>query len=827
MPTPTDSTPNAASGDSPSRAAPGDDSLHGELGDGWLHAEPGDGSLHAEPGDGSLHAEPGDGSLHAEPGDGALRMQAAAAPGSPPAPLADASLAIEGIHCAACVSLIEMRVGALPGVASVTVSSTTHRARVAWDAAQASLPDILGAVARAGYRAWPVAAATLSAARKRERRTALWRLFVAGFAMMQVMMYAWPAYVAGAGDMDADIDSLMKIAGFVLTVPVLFYSATPFLKGAWRDLRLRRIGMDVPVAVAILVTFGASAWNTFWASGPVYYDSVTMFVFLMLGGRYLESLARERAAGAVEELTRLQPARAERLDGFPASLEPTDVPAEDLHVGDLVLVRSGAAAPADGVVVQGESLNDEALLTGEGVPVAKGPGARVIGGAINLSAPLVLRVAATGSSSRLSAIVQLMEQAANQKPMLVQLADRYAGAFLGCILLLSVLAGLGWSMVDPSRALWIAVAVLIVTCPCALSLAAPVALSAAVGNLALRGVLATRGHALETLARANHFVFDKTGTLTTGRMQVLDTILLGRLDRTALERLTGQLEQWAVHPVAQALAMAAAPALKRAPAVTVTDYREEHGAGVEARVDGLRVRIGSVAYAQALHGQPLPPQVQASLESRTVAAVADESGWLGVFALGDGVRAQARELMTALTRAGCRVTLLTGDNAQAGARVGAEIGISDVRSSMSPDAKQAFVAGLQREGAVVAMVGDGINDAPVLAQAHVSIAMGSGAPLAQARSDMVLMSAQPVDLWHARQVAVKTLAIVRQNLVWAVAYNLVAIPLAAAGVLNPWIAGIGMSASSLIVVANSLRLLPRKRREHAQPSTPLVIAEAN
>jgi len=741
-------------------------------------------------------------------------------------PLAEAALAVEGIHCAACVNLIEMRVGALPGITSVAVSHGTHRARITWDAAQSSLQDIVGAISRAGYRAWPVSAAGLSAARQAERRRALWRLFVAGFAMMQVMMYAFPAYVAGAGEMEADIDVLLKIAGFVLTVPVIAYSAAPFLQGAWRDLRLRRVGMDVPVALAILVTFAYSTWATFIGSGPVYYDSVTMFVFLMLGGRYLEALARERAAGAVEELTRLQPARAERLDAFPDT-HPTEVAAADLRAGDLVLVRTGAAAPADGVVVQGESLNDEALLTGESRPVTKTPGAAVIGGAINLSAPLVLRVAATGAASRLSAIVRLVEQAADQKPALVRLADRYAGVFLGCILALAAAAGLGWALVDPSRALWVAVAVLIVTCPCALSLAAPVALSAAVGNLALRGVLATRGHALETLARANHFVFDKTGTLTTGRMQVQDTVLLGRLDRVALERLTGRLEQWAVHPVAQALAMAAAPALKGAPAAEILDYREVTGRGVEARVDGLRVRIGSIDFAQELHGQALPPDVAARLRTATVAAVADERGWLGLYTLGDGVRAQARELMAALKRAGCGVTLLTGDNPQAGARVGSELGIIDVRSGMSPDAKQAFVAGLQKEGAVVAMVGDGVNDAPVLAQAHVSIAMGSGAPLAQSRSDMVLMSALPADLWHARRVSIQTMAIVRQNLVWAAAYNLVAIPLAVAGLLNPWLAGIGMTASSLIVVGNSLRLLPRKRAAGPLPAHSLTIAQAH
>jgi len=565
-------------------------------------------------------------------------------PGNPPA---QAAFAVEGIHCAACVRLIELRVGALAGVASVSVSQATHRMRVAWDATRIAAQDILAAVARAGYRAWPVSASGVSPERRREQRIALWRLFVACFAMMQVMMYAFPAYVAGPGEIEPDIDQLMKIAGFVLTVPVIGFSALPFFRAAWRDLRFARIGMDMPVAIAILVTFGYSVWATFIGGGPVYYDSVTMFVFLMLGGRYLESMARARAAGAVEELARMQPARAERLDAYPDSMTATDMPADDLRAGDVVMVRAGASMPADGAVEAGKSLNDEALLTGEGCPVAKARGDQVIGGAINLSAPLVVRVTAAGATSRLSAIVRLMDEAINAKPALVRLADRYAGHFLACIMLLAAIAGLAWSMQDPARALWIAVAVLIVTCPCAISLAAPVAMSAAVGNLASRGVLVTRGHALETLARATHFVFDKTGTLTTGRMRVLDVAPLGRLDRAALLRLAGELEQWAIHPLAQALSMEAALLLSGGQRAGITDYHEVPGCGIEARADGTLLRIGSVEFARALHGQSLPAGAAARSGSHTVVALADANGWLGLFALGDGVRQEARELVIA------------------------------------------------------------------------------------------------------------------------------------------------------------------------------------
>ena len=778
-------------------------------------------------------------------------------PGATPALEAEALLAVEGMHCAACVQLIDLRVGALRGVIAVEASLATHRVRVRWAVAQAGLQDIMAALARAGYRAWPVLAHGTRAAndgapalaQRRAQRSALWRLFVGGFSMMQVMMYAFPAYLALDGEMSADIDTLLKIASFVLTVPVLGFSAAPLYRGAWRDLRAHRICMDVPVVAGLSVTFLASTWSTFIAPGPVYYDSVSMFVFFLLGARYLEALARERASGAIDALASAQPATALRFDTwqcglFPAASDaassstlpaasPTatltaspatssaqaarQVAAESLRAGDHVLVQIGASVPADGVVVQGASLNDEALLTGESRPLTRSIGDAVTGGAINLTAPLVVRVTAAGPDSRASAIMRMMEQAANRKPALLQLAERHAGPFLAAIMALALIAALAWWQIEPARALWVAVAVLIVTCPCALSLAAPAAQAAAIGNLARHGVLVTQGHALETLARANHFVFDKTGTLTTGRMQLIDTVVLGdregrTLGEVDLLRLAGRLEAQAVHPVAQALAMAAAPLMaagRQHPGTNdpqLTDVIETPGAGIEARLNGRRVRIGSSAFAAELHGQPFPDQTASRLGAHTLVALADEAGWLGAFALGDGIRAGAQGMVAALREAGCRVTMLTGDNLNAARRVAAAVGIDDIQAAMTPAQKTESVAELQRAGTIIAMVGDGVNDAPVLAQAHISIAMGSGAPLAQTRSDMVLMSTRPADLVHALRVARRSVAVVRQNIVWAAAYNLVAIPLAVAGVLKPWMAGLGMAMSSLIVVGNSMRL---------------------
>ena len=728
----------------------------------------------------------------------------------------EALLAVEGIHCASCVQLIEMRVGEIAGVEAIDVGLVSHRARVRWRDGGVGLSDITAAIARAGYRAWPVSAALASIERSRERRMALWRLFVAGFSMMQVMMYATPAYLAIEGEMAPDIEQLLRIASLVLTVPVMAYAATPILAGAWRNLTQGRIGMDVPAALGLLVTFGASAWATVLpmfdtgaARGPVYFDSVSMFVFFLLGGRYLEMLARTRAAAAVDELARLQPARALLLPDWPQSQASREVDAAALAPGDLVLVRAGCAAPADGVVIDGVSLNDEALISGESRPVAKAPGATVTGGAINLGAPLVVRVSAAAGNSQLAHLVRLVERAADAKPWLNQVVDRHAATFLWAILAFAAATALAWALIDPARALPAAVAVLIVTCPCALSLAAPVAFSSAIGNLARRGVLVTRAHALEALARASHFVFDKTGTLTTGRMRVEEIVLLGPLDRSRALALAGRMESVAVHPLAQALAMEAAPHVARLRAVEISAAREVAGSGVEAMVDGVRHRIGSLEFAGALHGLPLPADSLALAQGRSLAALASDAGWLALFMIGDGVRAGAAELVAALKAQGSKVSLASGDRLAAVTEAATALGIDDVHGAMAPAAKHRFVADLQAGGATVAMVGDGINDAPVLALAHVSVAMGSGAPLAQTRADMVLMSGRPADLVHALATAKKAMRIVKQNIAWAALYNLVAIPLAASGLLTPWMAGIGMAVSSLAVVANSQRLAPR------------------
>ena len=718
----------------------------------------------------------------------------------------EAALILEGITCAACVWLNEQHLARQPGVVGVDINYATRRARVRWDERQIKLSQIIAAIAAIGYRAYPYDPARSEQLAERERRAALWRLFVAGFGMMQVMMYAVPVYLAEAGSMSADIEQLMRWASLILTLPVMLYSAAPFFLAAWRDLRLRRVGMDLPVALGVGSAFVASVWATLTAGGAVYFDSLTMFVFLLLGGRYLEMMGRQKAARGIEALARALPAVALRLDAYPA-LDEVRVAVADLRAGDIVRVRPGAAVVADGCVLDGASEVDEALLTGESLPVVKAPGDALTAGSINIGSPLLLRVERVGEATRLAAIRRLVERAATEKPRLVSLADRIAARFVAVLLLLALGTAAFWYVADPGRALWVFVAVLVVSCPCALSLATPAALAVATGALARLGVLVTRAQAIETLALVDHFVFDKTGTLTRGRLTLRETLLLGEYGEAEVLARAAALESGSEHPVGRALRAAAATAVNVLP-------QEQHattGRGMEARLEGERLRIGTLEFVAEMHGRPLPETARVWSEGGgSVVALGNGTGWLALLRFSDQLRPGAQALLDELRRAGLRVSILSGDSAAAVRGIAAQLGVSDAHGELSPEAKHAHIAALQRCGAVVAMVGDGVNDAPVLAQAQLSIAMGGGTDLARQQADIVLMGEDLGKLGDGLLLARRTLAVVRQNLVWAFAYNLLAIPLAMAGLVTPWLAGIGMSASSLLVVLNALRLQKRK-----------------
>lgn len=707
----------------------------------------------------------------------------------------EADLILEGITCAACVWLNERHLAGQRGIVAVQVNYATRRARVRWRETEIKLSGILAAVAAIGYRAHPYDPARSEAVAQRERKTALWRLLVAGFGMMQVMMYAYPAYIAGPGDMTPAVQALMRWASLLLTLPVVCYSAAPFFQRAWRDLRLRRLGMDMPVALGIGSAFLASLWATFSGQGDVYFDSVTMFVFFLLGGRYLEMLARQRAVRGTEALGKLVPVFARRVD---AAGGETRVPSSELLAGDRVRVLPGEGIVVDGVVRDGRSDVDESWLTGESRPQARSAGDEVLAGSINRGSPLLIEARNVGESTRLATLRNLMERAAAERPRIVQQADRVAGWFIAALLLIACATGAYWWQADASRALWIFVSVLVVSCPCALSLATPVALTVASEAFARAGLLVTRGHAIETLARAGHFVFDKTGTLTYGRMQLTGVRCApGIRDDDVIARAAA-LERHSEHAIAQAI-VAAAPSAS----VSASDVQAISGQGVTGRIEGVRHAIGRAEFVAMLAGCACPPALADATGSEVL--LAREGQWLAALQVDDALRPEAKEVVASL-QAEAALSLFSGDAAQPVAAVAHAVGIDDARAGLTPEGKHAALLAMQADGALIAMVGDGVNDAPVLAQAHVSVAMAGGTELARNHADIVLLRDDLRSLVSGRRLARRTLAIIRQNLAWAFAYNLLAVPAAMAGWVTPLIAGVGMGASSLLVVLNALRI---------------------
>lgn len=712
-----------------------------------------------------------------------------------------ASLILEGIVCAACVWLNERHVKALPGVLDFAVNYSTHRARVRWDNERIQLSQILEAISAIGYHAHPFDPGRQEQLYKKERRQALRRLAVAGLGMMQVMMLAVALYAGADEGMDAGLRSFLRWVSLLITVPVILYAARPFFTSAWRDVKRRQAGMDVPVSLAIGAAFLASAWHTITDQGEIYFDSVTMFTFFLLAGRFLEMGARHRAGQAAEELVKLLPATAARL----TVAGEERVPVADLAVGDRVLVRPGESVPADGRVVEGSSSVDESLLTGESLPQLRKPGDLLVGGTVNNESPLVMEIEKVGEQTVLSAIVRLLDRAQTEKPGVARMADRIAGWFVLGLLLLTAGVAFWWWQHDPVHAFAVTLSVLVVTCPCALSLATPAAVTAATGALTRLGVLTTRGHALETLARATHVIFDKTGTLTEGRLHLENIELLSGIGREDCLRIAAALEQRSEHPLAQALR-----AETDSDSLCAENLTARAGEGVEGCIDGQCYRIGTPVFVLALQdantNSELAAAGDAGADDPTGVVLGTAQGLLAHFSFSDRLREHAASAVQGLKALGLEVELLSGDEAGTVQAVANELGIEHFQARCRPGDKLARIQALQAEGAVVAMVGDGVNDAPVLAGAQVSLAMGGGTQLAHASADMVLLSEQLPHLVAAVRTSRRTLRIIRQNLAWALVYNLIVLPLAAGGWVAPWMAAIGMSTSSLVVVLNALRL---------------------
>ena len=710
----------------------------------------------------------------------------------------DSHVVIQGMHCAACAFTVEDALMSVPGVQSVEVNAATHRAKVVWSESQVKPSAWIAAINQAGYGALPAADSSLRQARHEEGRRALWRWLVAGFCMMQVMMYAYPAYVAQEGDITSDMVFLLRWASWVLSLPVVLFSCGPFFSNAWRDIRARRVSMDLPVALGMAITFLLSTVATFEPEGmfgaEVYYDSLTMFVFFLLTGRWLELRARDRTAGALEALMNRLPDSVERQlpDG-----DFERVAVRRVMVGDVIRVSPSESFPADGVILQGQTLADEALLTGESRPQARGVGDMVVAGSHNLSGIVTVRVVQVGEGTQFSQIVSLMENASLQKPRLAQLADRIAKPFLIGVLILAALSALYWWPTNPGHALMVAVAVLVVTCPCALSLATPAAMLAAAGNLARHGVMVRNLQALESLAEIDTLIFDKTGTLTQDGQRITQVMTAEGLTPEVALNLAASLAKHSLHPLSKALVKAQAATGQSMEAVQ--DVNEIIGLGLEGRLDGI-VRLGSAKFCA--------PKTKGIPEKASVCQVhlCTENEWLASWQLSEDVRTDAVQTVQALRQLKVNVWLLSGDRPESAQQVAQEVGITYAFGACTPQDKLSRMQAAQSQGSRVAMVGDGLNDGPVLAGAHVSMAFGNAVPLAQSKSDLVLMGGSLLVVAQSIRLARHTLRVVKQNLVWAAAYNALCVPLAVVGWLPAWLAGLGMALSSLWVVLNSLRL---------------------
>ena len=702
--------------------------------------------------------------------------------------LREATIYVGGMYCSACSWLIETAMGKQPGIDSAEVNPITHRLRLRFRADVGSLSGYLATLADLGYQPQPLSPESATRPEVAEQRTALKRLLVASLGMMQVMMFAVGLYAMDFQGIDPEMQHFLRLVSFFVTTPVVFYSARPFFTSAWRGIAGRKPGMDLPVSIAIGSAYAASVYATFTRGEAVWFDSVTMFVFFLTLGRFLEMRARHRSIDRSAALSSLLPNTATRVDGDAHVI----VPVSQLRRGDRLLIRAGEPIPADGELASGATSVDEALLTGEARPQPKAVGNELAAGSINLDGMIEMSVTRTGSDTTLGTISILSERARYARPAFVTLEDKVASYIVVALLAVAAAVATFWYVADPDRAFVITLSVLVVTCPCALALATPAAFAASGSRLSQLRLLVTNGNAIEALSRATLAIFDKTGTLTMGMPHIASVFVT---DTTCTERdcrlVAAALEHASTHPLARAFALP-----DELPAVS--DEKIVVGQGVRGVIDGREWRIGTADFVGggAAADDSTMTHVFLGVDGKAVA-------W---FEIEDAIRPDARETLDAVRALGLGTALVSGDNRVAVESVADQLDIADTHAECAPEDKLSIIEAAQAQGERVVMIGDGINDAPVLAGADTSIAPAHGALLAQTSADVIMLGESLAPLTTAIEMSRKTMRIVRQNLAWAIVYNALALPLAAAGYVPPWAAAVGMSASSLIVVLNALRL---------------------
>lgn len=697
----------------------------------------------------------------------------------------EVTLSLEGVTCAACAWLIEKQINDKPGVNLIRVNTTTNRAILNWDNTQTKLSDLLSSIHRLGYKAAPFEADAHEATYHQSMKQYLYRLGIAGLASMQVMMLAVALYFEVFGDLDTEFKQYLRIVSLLFATPVLLYSALPFYLNAWRSIRGRTLGMDVPVSIALIFAYVASVIATVQEQGEVFFESVSMFTFFLLLGRFLEMRARRKAAAASANLLKLIPAMATKIDG-------TQVPVRVLQPGDRVRVLPGEHIPADGLIKDGRIHVDESMLTGESIPVVKSIDDNVYAGSINTDEAFELEVTTTKAESMLASIVRLQDEAQMTKPKIAQIADVIARYFVAAILTIAFATWLYWQQHQPDDAFWIMLSVLVATCPCALSLATPTAVTCATSRMGDLGLLLRKAHVIETFCKVNHLVIDKTGTLTKGEIHIDDVALYSVHDKETCLAIAVALEEHANHPIAKAFKQ-----ISKKDA-TVSEVKNVIGFGIQGRWQGKECRIGNAQFVLGDDTLSIPSSIFLSVDNQHIAT----------FNYHDPIRNESKAFIEQLHSLGIKTTLLTGDSLVNANRVAHEINIGNVIADASPEKKLAYLQTLGKEE-IILMVGDGINDAPTLSGAHLSIAMGGGTDVAKASADIVLLGDKLSNILHARKLALNTRKVIRQNLAWSLGYNLLILPLAVMGHVAPYIAVVGMSASSIIVVTNSLRLLKK------------------
>ncbi|MFB2727152.1 heavy metal translocating P-type ATPase [Shewanella mangrovisoli] len=701
------------------------------------------------------------------------------------------SLSIDGITCAACAWLIEHKVKQLPGVSQVMVNSTTQRAMISWDKQQVKLSDILGQISRIGYQAAPYQVDEQELTAKQNSRKFLLRLGLAGFATMQVMMFALALYTGYFTDLDVQYRDYFRWVSMIFATPVVLYSAQPFYFSAIRTLLSGKLNMDVSVSIAIGGAYIASCFATVNGTGEVYFESVSMFTFFLLLGRYFEQKARQKASVSSSNLHKLVPLTAHLV----TAQGQEEIPAKKLRLGDIILIKPGEMVAADGIVVDGHTSINEAMLTGEQMPIEKPVDSQVFAGTINLDQPIKVKVTALGQDQLVAEIIRLQELASNTKPAVAMLADKLSRYFSGTILTIATITYLVWLQISPEDAFWVTLSVLVATCPCALALATPTAVTCATAIFTRLGIITRKAGVFEKLPQIKHVVFDKTGTLTCGTLSIAKVECHKDFTEEQALAIAAALESGSRHPIAAAFASFSQTN------VIAEQVHHEVGFGVKGLINGAEYRIGNASFTGATAEPKLANQLIWLARSNN-----EQLEVIATIEIQDNIRVDSKETVDILKQQGCQVSIASGDSSGHVHQLAKELGISDVHSGLTPADKLALVTKLQ-QSTPVAMFGDGINDAPVLAGADLSVAMGSGSAIAKNSADLILLGDHLSRFTQAVKVAKLTTQIIRQNLAWALGYNALILPLAVTGHVAPYIAALGMSASSLIVVGNSLRLL--------------------